>query len=245
MNRRELIRTAGWCTLGAILNLHTPSPASAQPDLKDFEEYCFEISPHETIGMREITTTPKQFLRQNPGVEAAINGPQFRNNTNMGVAYLSKNHVYGNQDPGDIRAYFSVATDGRVQVSPDLEGKIKGLYTPESMKCMQDYWFVLGARPPLVINREIPPEALHPGYKEKDYRSAIGTKGHNNISFAVSAQKILIKEWARILRDAGYQGALNLDGGPKSMLAIRTGNNIEVKGYGHEPTRLIIFSYQH
>lgn len=241
MNRRDFLELAGLGVAGHIL---FPKIISAQTATSKLEEYRFQISPNRTIGMRETNSTPEQFLRQNPNVEAVINGPQYRDKKSMGLAYLSQNHFFGNEDPGDIRAYFSVTNGGKVNVSEDLDGKLEGYWALKSRNLLHDYWFVLGARPPLVINGVIPQEALSKGYEGKDYRSAIGTRGYNDICFVVSNDQILMSEWARRLKEADYKGAINLDGGPISQMAVRDRERILVKGGGTQNTRLVVFSYK-
>jgi len=75
----------------------------------NLEEHCFTISPLKSIAMREDNTTPRQFLEENPGAEAAINGPYFdTDNKTKGVAFLADNFHFATEKPEDIRGYFSV-----------------------------------------------------------------------------------------------------------------------------------------
>jgi len=238
MDRRTFLKTA---VGGAIvLAKETISPnlafGSSNKSL-NLEEYCFSISPHKSIAMRGVDTTPEQFLRNNPGVETAINGLYFGpNNKTQGIAYLAKNWHFATETPEYIRGYFSVNRRGdEIKVSESLDGKLT------------DYFLVLGTHPLLVTNGKVNSQSLEDRYGgRKCYRSAIGTKTGKDICFAVSTDAILTSEWAERLRKAGYDGALNLDGGPISQMAIRdrTGG-ISVKGKGTGNTKLVIFSYNH
>lgn len=246
MNRRTFLRKASQGAVFVSGALTFPKWVFGSPNKSsNLEEYCFLISPHKSIAMRDINSTPEQFLKDNPSVQAAINGPQFRDNHTMGLSYLKKNYYYSNEDPGDIRAYFSISNDGRrVAVTNDLEGHVIGYWSKNKRFILKDYWMVIGARPALLLNGNISKEALHPGYIGTSYRSAIGTKTGKDICFAVSTDAILMSEWAERLKDAGYEGALNLDGGPISQMAVRNkSDNISVKGKGTGNTKLVIFEY--
>lgn len=237
MNRRAFLRTASKVVtvVGGVLAL--PSlvlGASNQPS--NLEEYCFSISSHRSVAMRGVDTTPEQFVRNNPSVEAAINGSYFgSDNRTEGIAYLADNHHFATQKPEHIRGYFSVNRKGdEIKVSESLDGKLT------------DYFLVLGTHPLLVTNGKVNSQALEDRYGRRTfYRSAIGTKTGKDICFAVSTDAILMSEWAKRLRDAGYVGALNLDGGPISQMAIRDrSGGISVKGKGTGNTKLVIFSYK-
>ena len=98
----------------------------------------------------------------------------------------------------------------------------------------------------LVTNGKVNNQALEDRYSERRfYRSAIGTKTGKDICFAVSTDAILMSEWSERLRETGYNGALNLDGGPISQMTIRDRTDgISVKGKGTGNTKLVIFSYR-
>jgi len=232
MDRKKFLILFGTFVVGGYLL--APNLSSAQSNL---EEYCFKISPNKSIAMREVNTTPEQFLKENPDVEAVINGTYFGgNNSNKyrpeGIAYLAENHHFATEKPEHTRGYFSVNRKGdEIQVSENLE------------KTLNDYWMVIGTHPLLVVNGKIHSQANEKRYNERvEYRSAIGTKD-KDVCFAVSNDKILMSEWANRLKNNEYKGAINLDGGPISQMAIRKNENILVEGKGKSNTRLVIFSY--
>lgn len=236
MDRRTFLRKATQGAVGFSGVLAFPSLVFGSPNQDSkLEEYCFSVSPNKSIAMRSIDTTPEQFLRDNPNVEAAINGSYYgSDNKTEGIAYLADNWHFATEKPEHTRGYFSVNRKGdEIKVSESLD------------KQLTDYFLVLGTHPLLVTNGEVNSQALEDRYAGRtSYRSAIGTKTGNDICFAVSTDTILMNEWAERLRDAGYDGALNLDGGPISQIAIRdSSDNISVKGKGTGNTKLVIFSY--
>lgn len=225
MDRRHILKLAGFSVIFPR--------GYAQPHTNALSEYCFQISPTRTIAMSKIDITPVEFLKQNPNLEAVINGIYFGDfGEPLGLAYMADGHHFATEMPRDIRGYFSVNRNGNeIQVSEKLSG------------ALDDYWIVIGTHPLLVVNGEPHAQSMEARYSRlMDYRSAIGTKGDNNICFAVSTDKLLIQDWARILKESGYQGAINLDGGPKSQLAVNENGTIRVSGPGTENTRLVIFS---
>jgi exopolysaccharide biosynthesis protein len=236
MDRREFLKTTSIGIVFAGGALAFPNIVLGSPNnSSNLEEYCFSISPHKSIAMRSVDTTPERFLKDNPGVQAAINGSYFgQNNRTEGIAYLADNLHFATQKPEHTRGYFSINRKGdTINVSETLDGKLT------------DYFLVLGTHPLLVTNGKVNSQALEKRYGERtSYRSAIGTKTGKDICFAVSTDAILTSEWAERLKQAGYYGALNLDGGPISQMAIRdkTGS-ISVKGKGNGNTKLVIFSY--
>lgn len=198
-------------------------------------DYCFEITPRVTIGMREVTTTPEDFLMSNPDIEAVINGMYFgSDNRPEGTAYLANGHHFATEKPEHTRGYFIVDRAGEIiTVREQLGGKV------------EDYWLVIGTHPLLITEGRIDPQAQEERYAGSSaYRSAIGTKNGNDICFAVSSGAISMDDWASRLVEDGYQGAINLDGGPYSQLAIRENERIRVEGQGTQETRLVIFSYK-
>jgi uncharacterized protein YigE (DUF2233 family) len=108
---------------------------------------------------------------------------------------------------------------------------------------------VIGTRPLLVKDGKIHSQAKLEKYNYNNqvaleaYRSAIGTKDGKNICFAVSQRAIIMSGWAAALQSAGYNQAINLDGGTISGLAVRESNSIQSYGGGIFPTRLIIYAY--
>lgn len=233
MNRREFLIVFGYGCAGELVLSNTGFAQSKSPSSR-LEEYCFQISPAKSIGMRQVDTTPERFLRENPNVEAAINGIYFgQENKLEGIAYLADGHHFAAEKPEHIRGYFTVDRKGnKIQVSESLAGNI------------DNYWLVIGTHPLLVTNGEVHSQANEERYKGVAYRSAIGTK-NSNVCFAVSTDQILMNEWARRLKDAGYKGTINLDGGPISQMVVRDKERILVKGGGNQNTRLVIFSYNH
>ena len=232
MNRRDFLGVAGFGLVGTFT---FPKATFGQSATGGLEEHCFQISPSKKIGMREIDTTPEQFLRQNPNVEAVINGTYFgQDKRPEGIAYLADGHHFATRGPEHTRGYFAVNREGsRVQVSEKLAGNLN------------NYWLVIGTHPLLVVNGEIHNQANENRYVERtpSYRSAIGTKD-NGICFAVSTGEISMREWAKRLKEVGYQGAINLDGDPISQMAVRERDRILVKGGGTQNTRLVVFSYR-
>ena len=97
----------------------------------------------------------------------------------------------------------------------------------------------------LVTNGEVNGQAKEDRYNNVSaYRSAIGTKNGKGICFAVSEDKTTMAEWAQRLQGLGYQGAINLDGGPYSQMAVRENNNVITHGNGNQKSRVVIFSYK-
>ena len=236
MDRRAFLKTVGKGVVVVGGALAFPSLALGSPNKSlNLEEYFFSISPHKSIGMRGVDTTPEQFLKADPSVEATINGPYYgQDNKTEGIAYLADSWHFATEKPEHTRGYFSVNREGNeIKVSESLDGKLT------------DYFLVIGTHPLLVTDGKVHSQALEDRYDGRiSYRSAIGTKTGKDICFAVSTDEILIREWAKRLRYAGYNGALNLDGGPFSQMAIRNRfDNISIKGKGTGNTKLVIFSY--
>jgi len=236
MNRRTFLKKATQRAAAVGGALVFPSLVLGSPNrYSNLEEYCFSVSPNKYIAMREVDTTPEQFLRDNPTVEAAINGSYYgSDNKTEGIAYLADNWHFATEKPEHTRGYFSVNRKGdEIKVSESLDGKLT------------DYFLVLGTHPLLVTDGNVHSQACEDRYRgRRFYRSAIGTKTGKDICFAVSTDAIFMNEWAERLKNAGYDGALNLDGGPISQMAIRDrSNNISLKGKGTENTKLVIFSY--
>ena len=202
-------------------------------DKKKFDEYCFRIKPDLSMGVREITTTPEKFLQNNENVQAAINGPYFGlDNKTEGIVFLADNNYFGTRKPEHIRGYFTINKNGnKVQVNEKLP------------KDFSNYWLVIGTHPILVSNEEINSQARENRYNKIGLRSAIGTKDEKDICFAVSREELSMLDWANELKVAGYNGAINLDGGPFSKLSIRDNKSIKKLGKGNQETKLIIFSY--
>jgi exopolysaccharide biosynthesis protein len=236
MDRREFLKTAG---IGVVLlggSLAFPNLVIGNPNNpSNLEEYCFSISPHKSIAMRSGDTTPEEFVRKNPNVKAAINGPYYgSDNRTEGIAYLANDLHFATEKPEHTRGYFSVNRRGdKIKVEKSLDGKLN------------DYFLVLGTHPLLIRDGKIHSQSLEKRYGDRRfYRSAVGTKTGKDICFAVSTDEILMSEWAQRLKDAGYNGALNLDGGPISQMAIKDKDGrISVKGKGTGNTKLVIFSY--
>mgnify|MGYP001565585303 CR=1 FL=1 len=236
MDRRTFLKTAGRGVAFVGVALAFPNLAFGSPNnSSNLQEYCFKISRHKSIAIREMNTTPEQFIRENADVEAVINGTYYgSNNKPEGIAYLAENHHFATEKPEHISGYFSVNRNGdKIQVTETLAGKLN------------DYFLVLGTHPLLVRDGKIHNQANGKRYGGRlAYRSAIGTKDNTDICFAVSTDEILMAEWAERLRNTGYKGALNLDGGPISQMAIRNNDGrISVKGKGTGNTKLVIFSY--
>jgi len=233
MDRRMFLKTAGKGVALVGGALAFPSILLGNPNPSNLEEYCFTISPHKSIALRAVDTTPEKFLRDNPTVEAAINGPYYdAENRTEGVAYLANDWHLATGKPDDIRGYLSVSRKGdEIKVAESLSGKL------------EDYFLVLGTHPLLVTDGKVHSQSREQRYRERiAYRSAIGTKSGSDMCFAVSADEILMSEWAQRLDEVGYYGALNLDGGPISQMALRD-DGISVKGKGTGNTKLVIFSY--
>ncbi len=210
MDRRTFLKTAGKVAVFVGGALAFPNLVLGNPNHpSNLEEYCFSVSPHKSIAIRRVDTTPEQFLRDN-NVEAVINGPYYEGVE--GIAYLADNWHFATEKPEDTTGYFSVNRKGdEIKVTESLDGKLN------------DYFLVLGTHPLLVTDGKVHSQSLEPRYDSKRtaYRSAIGTKSERDICFAVSTDQILMSEWAQRLMEAGYNGALNLDGGPISQMAIR------------------------
>ena len=220
---------------------------SSQQKSSNISEHFFDISENQKIGIRELTTTPQKFVENNSDIEAAINGPYFSpNNKTQGIAYLADGHQLADGNINYVRGYFSVNKNGNeVKVNETL---LDGTGTLDEK--LRNYWLVIGTHPLLVVNRAVHAQSREDRYKydeqrriKRDYRSAIGTKYGKAIYFAVSEDKITMEEWAERLRSVGYLGAINLDGGPISQLAVRENKIVKIKGQGTLPTRLVIFEY--
>ena len=241
MNRRNALLSTLVAVFASpyILSRYINTQSALDIAPSALEEYCFRINPnitpHATIGMREIATTPEQFLKQNSDVEAVINGIYFGGKDTgqrpLGLAYLAEHHHLATERTKNIRGYFAVSRNGQ-----------EIMVTDGNIGNVENYWLVIGTHPLLVTNGKVHTQALEPRYNGNDYRSAIGTKS-NDICFAVSKNKIPMSEWAKILLSSGYSGAINLDGGPSSQMAVREGGSIKVMGGGTEKTHLVIFSY--
>ena len=229
------MKTVGKATLVLGSAFYFPHLVVGSSNAPHLEEYCFTISPHKSVAMRAVDTTPEKFVRDTPGVEAAINGLYYgADNRSEGIAYLADNWHFATEKPAHTRGYFIVNREGNnIDVTASLEGSLT------------NYFLVLGTHPLLVTEGKVHAQSLEGRYAGRTaYRSAIGTKTGKDICFVVSTDEILIKEWAERLRGTGYTGALNLDGGPLSQMAIRAEDGVvSVKGNGTEKTKLVIFSY--
>lgn len=128
-----------------------------------------------------------------------------------------------------VRGFFTVSRDGnKINVSETLDGKL-------------DYWLVVGTHPLLVLNGNFHDQAAEDRYvRSPFYCSAIGTKD-GKVCFAVSEKTFSMRDWASMLQQSGYTGAINLDGGSISQMAVRENGKIETKGKGNQATRLVIF----
>lgn len=230
MSRGFLPRFLTWT--GLALTLTYPLTPHATNNIDD---YCFKITPQVTIGMEKTSATPESFMKGKPKIKASINGTYYGQDLKpQGMTYIAENHHLATERPEDIRGYFSVDKTGRsINVGERLPGKIS------------DYYFIIGTHPLLVANQTVDKQANEPRCRGRlAYRSALGTK-IDDVCFAVSEDQITINEWAKRLQAAGYRGAINLDGGPVSQLAVRNTNGIvEVKGKGNAQTKLVIFSYE-
>ena len=230
----SLLSLASACSPKAVIRERIESPIQEQSEYNkfaDISEYCFEISPQVSIAVKEEKTPPREFLKRNEGVEAAINGPYFGlDDRTEGVVFLANNHYFGSRKPEHTRGYFTINKNGQ---EVRVDDKLKGSFS--------DYWLVIGTHPMLVRNNKFYREAEEKRYsKITAPRSAIGTKNGKNICFAVSNSNFSMEGWANKLRVRGYKDAINLDGGPYSQLATREGE----LGQGNSPTRLVIFSYK-
>ena len=235
MDKRKIISSLLYSTL--IFNTLNCAPNTQTQSKKkiDAQENCFNIDSHKTIGLKEINTTPEQFLSQNPDTESAINGIYFDKKGQLeGIVYLADNHFYGTRKNEHIRGYFSVNKNGsEVKFSESLDGKV------------ENYWMVIGTHPLLVTKGTVNSQAMEERYNSADgYRSAIATKDGKEICFVTSEETMKMGDWAQLLQKSGYYGAINLDGGPLSQMAVREGGIVKTKGHGNQKSRLIIFSYK-
>ena len=224
LSRRQLILG----TLGIML---IPRISSA----KTIDDYCFEITPQVTIGVKQTVITTENFLRQNRNVIAAINGVYFgKDRLPEGLVYLAEDNHFATEKPEHTRGYFLVSKNGtKIEVKENLD------------KALENYWLAVGTHPLLVVNRQVHSQAKEKRYASVlAYRSAIGTKSGRDICFAVSQQQLSMQTWAEKLKSSGYTGAINLDGGPYSRLSVRQGDRINPIGKGNQPTSLVIFSYR-
>jgi len=227
-SRRELL-------LFAAASLALRGDTTAEDDLA---EYCFTIRPHCTLRAAALTTTPEAFLRDHPDALAAINGPYYglhdRRYQTEGLVYYRGNRNDGlhiERSTQRIDGYFIVNGNGdKVSVQR------------ERPKDLHDEWLTLGTFPLLAAHGLTLPQRPSP----TAYRAAIGTKDETDICFAVSRQPVTMSDWAHLLHDHHYQGAINLDGGPVASLATRTAHGITLGG-GNEhtapqPTALILYA---
>ncbi len=195
-------------------------------------EYCFMPSRSLSLSIQRAQITPYEFLRNNDNVEAVINGVYYGvDSTPLGIAYAEgAEHANGNKN--QVRGYFTIDNAGKIMVTKSLQNH------------KEDYAVVIGTHPLLITSNDVDPQAIEKRYNGRPaYRSAIGTKG-SDVCFAVSTNSLEMQVWAEVLQDAGYTGALNLDGGPISQLAVRRKEGIDLYGLGLEQTRIVIFSHQ-
>ena len=240
------------------------SPTLPTPQVLDdhvtagFADYCFKTTPRRPIGIKKITTTPADYLKQDPTAIAVINGMYFGpsytppNDQPEGIAFIADDNHLATENPRHSRGYFTISKNGlRVDVRDSFSGDF-----PE-------YFLVIGTHPTLVMDYKVHPQARESRYQRNTAaRSAIGTKQKeyiDTICFAVQEQPVTIEEWAEQLEREGYRGALNLDGASYSQLAVRGEENVPqfpsfetasfehrittTKGSGTTQTRLVIFQY--
>lgn len=220
----------------------SPVPSVTEQLEGKVHDFCFTESSGLMLKMQRVTTTPEQFLKfpENSNVIAAINGMYFGpDNLPEGIAYVDNGgnpqHL-ATQIPRHTRGYFAVKKTDEISVGETLSG----LYT--------DYRIVIGTHPLLVVEGIVHPQAREQRYRSGTeviaFRSAIGTKDGTNICFGVSREPLLMETWAEELLQVGYRGAINLDGGPYSQLALRNENVIITDGPGERMARLIISAYK-
>jgi len=210
-----------------------------------FYEYRFKITSETKFRMQEFWGFPKDFVKSNRNVLAAINGVYWNAaHKPEGALYSGKGYIgtetpeFNSRQPPIFGffdktrreprygGYLSVDLSGNeVRISETLHGN------------HSDYWLVVGTHPLLVMKGKIHPQAIDPHYNrtikepkaEKQvpyatYRSAIGIREIDQktyVSFIVSMDRITMSDWAKKLKDAGFAGAINIDGGPVSQLATR------------------------
>jgi len=233
MDRKTLFAALLYAATSAV-------PAQTQNMPSNLSEHCFEISENRNIAMQEVATTPGQFLKdsKNSGVESAINGTYFggkdpRHFRPEGIAYLADGNQFADGNLRYVRGFFTVSKDGKqINISETLDGRLS------------NYWLVIGTHPLLVADSKINSQSQETRYASTGLRSAIGTKNGRNICFAVSENELTMAQWAERLQNSRYKGAINLDGGPISQMAVRENGNIKIKGQGKSPTRLVIFEYK-
>ncbi len=219
--------------------------SQAQQRSSNLSEHCFSITSSSRPEIAQVTTTPGEFLRNNPSSQAAINGPYVggnspRNYMTQGIAYLADGHQLADGDLRHVRGYFTISKDGKqIKASETLEG----IGTLDEK--LRNYWLVIGTHPLLVVNEYVHSQAREDRYGKRSIepivtRSAIGTK-NGQVCFAVSDDRISTQQWAETLKQEGYESAINLGGDTYSQLAVRRGNGIEINGTAKNPARLIIF----
>jgi uncharacterized protein YigE (DUF2233 family) len=179
-----------------------------------------------TAGQFGLSSADAKTYAEKSGAVAAINGgfftPDYKplglivNNgkTDNAIKWVSWWHVFQ-------------VTDGRAQVVT----KPEFLLTPGTEMAIE-------AGPRLLVAGE-PPATLKPSSAE---RSAIGVTANGMIIIAATeAAPLGMKEFAGILKDAGCQDALNLDGGSSTQIYVDiNGFKLHRPGFGPVADAVIV-----
>lgn len=199
-------------------------------------DYQFRFKDGLKIGMEPVQTTPEEFLRAHPNVVAAINGPIYNPDAGktQGIAYLTKGRHFGDNDLKHVHGYFTINLPGtRIEASEKFNGNY------------DENWMVVGHYPLLLARGQIDNRVAAFNRYGPAYRSAIGTSDGTDIHLVVSLDRFTMEQWAQRLRSSGLYGAMNLDGGNVSQLALRKEDkSIEKYGRGNEITKLMIFVFR-
>lgn len=207
-----------------------------------FFEHCF---PARFLRAVTTVTTPAQFLSEHPEAQAAINGVYWGadDGASQGIVFIGGEHLASKK--GLVSGYMVIREDGKVSVGEALARHVRdGI---EGRLVARD--IVIGTHPLLVVAGAVHEQAIADRYNIEEYgelktasRAALGTKNTTEICFAVSPGARTMQEWAELLVDQGYQGAINLDGGSVAQLALRTGDVVHTYGSGLSASRLIFYS---
>lgn len=201
---------------------------------KEFNDICFSLKDYSLGFSREILT-PVNFLENNQEYLAAINGVYWGADDGLpqGITYLDGTDY--STGKGLVSGYLTISNGNIINVTEEQINK-------------KDYKLVIGTHPLLVKDGVLSTQALKERYNlnsdgtdKLSYRSAIGYKTSGEFCFAVSRYSLTMEKWAKTLIKNGYNGALNLDGGPISQLAIRDNGIVNNYGGGFLETRLVIF----
>lgn len=199
-------------------------------------EYCFNPQEEE-LRVADVQMTPEQYLLENEDANAVINGVYYARDDGKPLGVVEQNNDSYATGRGRVSAYFFITAKGRIGVDEER---------PD-----EQLSFAVGTHPLLVTPGGVHSQAREDRYnrfldedgnpvgKKKDVRSALGYKNQQTACFVASINAYTIEEWAEELQSRGYIGAINLDGGNPSQLAIRTGQK---SSYFPQQSRVLFYT---